>query len=297
MFTLIFQKLLHKKWMVLCLLIGNILLVAVAVSYPMYRNSSFQRMLTDEFDRYLDREGQWPAVWSVKHVRSLNRSGTSYEQLRDYVDQCQTRLNVPLYQEVEFLSTSMDDVKPVVERDERLERRLQITAISGLEEQVTIYAGRLPEKELDEDGCVEVMVGSAVADSLNVLLDEVYQFEKLSWEDGTPVRIRVVGMFRAANELSPFWVEEPSSLYRDAIVPMEVFKACFLGEERELAVGCKKRIYQLWDYETITPGQIIDILRTSRQLVEAEQRGSIIQDNVYEGIIEISLWKHIRTIF
>ena len=286
MFTLIFQKLLHKKWMVLCLLIGNILLVAVAVSYPMYRNSSFQRMLTDEFDRYLDREGQWPAVWSVKHVRSLNRSGTSYEQLRDYVDQCQTRLNVPLYQEIEFLSTSMDDVKPVVERDERLERRLQITAISGLEEQVTIYAGRLPEKELDEDGCVEVMVGSAVADSLNVLLDEVYQFEKLSWEDGTPVRIRVVGMFRAANELSPFWVEEPSSLYRDAIVPMEVFKACFLGEERELAVGCKKRIYQLWDYETITPGQIKDILRTSRQLVEAEQRGSIIQDNVYEGIIE-----------
>lgn len=286
MFTLIFQKILHKKWMVLCLLIGNILLVAVAVSYPMYRNSSFQRMLTDEFYRYLDREGQWPAIWSVKHVRSLNRSGTSYEQLRDYVDQCQAQLDVPLYQEIEFLSTSLDDAKPVVERDERLQRRLQITAISGLEEQVTIYAGRLPEKELAEDGCVEVMVDSAVADSLNVLLDEVYQFEKLLWEDGTPVRIRVVGMFRATNELSPFWVEEPSSLHRDVIVPMEVFKACFLGEERELAFGCKKRIYQLWDYETITPGQIKDILRTSRQLVEAEQRGSVIQDNVYEGIIE-----------
>lgn len=286
MITLIFQKLLHKKWMVLCLLIGNILLVAVAVSYPMYRNSSFQRMLTDEFDRYLEEEGQWPAVWSVKHVRSLGRSGTGYEQLRDYVDQCQAQLNVPLYQEIEFLSTSLDDAKPVVERDERLERRLQITAISGLEEQVTIYAGRLPEKELAEDGCVEVMVGSAVADSLNVLLDEVYQFEKLLWEDGTPVRIRVVGMFRATNELSPFWVEEPSSLHRDVIAPIEVFKACFLGEERELALGCKKRIYQLWDYETITPGQIKDIMRTSRQLVQAEQRGSVIQDNVYEGIIE-----------
>lgn len=286
MYTLIFQKLLHKKWMVLCLLIGNILLVAVAVSYPMYRNSSFQRMLTDEFDRYREKEGEWPAVWAANHVRSLGRSGTSYEQLRDYVDRCQARLNVPLYREIEFLSTSLDDAKPVVERDERLERRLQITAISGLEEEVTVYAGRLPEKELAQDGCVEVMVSSIVADSQNILLDEAYQFEKLLWEDETPVRIRVVGMFRPTNELSPFWVEEPSSLHRDVIVPMEVYKSYFLGEEREFACGCKKRIYQLWDYSAITPEQVRDILHTSRQLVEAEKNGSVIKDNVYEGIIE-----------
>ncbi len=286
MFTLIFQKLLHKKWMVLCLLIGNILLVAVAVSYPMYRNSSFQRMLTDEFDRYLENEGQWPAVWAVNHVRSMGRSGISYEQLRDYVDRCQAQLDMPLYREIEFLSTSLDDAEPVVERDEPLERRLQITAVSGLEEEVTIFAGRLPAKELAPDGCVEVMVSSVVAESLNVLLDEVYQFEKLCWEDGTPVRVRVVGMFRPANELSPFWVENPSSLRRDVIAPMEVYKAYFLGEEREYALGCKKRIYQLWDYSAIAPGQVRDILRTSRQLVEAEKNGSVIKDNVYEGIIE-----------
>lgn len=286
MYTLIFQKLLHKKWMVLCLLIGNILLVAVAVSYPMYRNSSFQRMLTDEFDRYLEREGEWPAVWAVSQVRSLGRSGVSYEQLRNYVDRCQSQLDVPLHREIEFLSTSQDDVKPVVERDERLERRLQITAVSGLEEEVTVYAGRLPERELAADGCVEVMVNSVVADSLNVLLDEVYQFEKLLWEDGTPVRIRVVGMFRATNELSPFWVEEPSSLHRDVIVPMEVYRAYFLGEERELASGCKKRIYQLWDYTAITPERVRDILQTSRRLKEAEKNGDVIKDNVYEGIIE-----------
>lgn len=286
MLTLIFQKLLHKKWMVLCLLIGNILLVAVAVSYPMYRNASFQRMLTDEFDQYREREGQWPAVWSVNHVRSLGRSGVSYEQLRDYVDRCQAQLNVPLYREIEFVSTSLDNAEPVVERDEPLERRLQITAISGLEEEVSVYAGRLPEAGLDQDGCIEVMVNSMVADSLNMLLDEAYQYEKLLWEDGSPIRIRVVGMFRPTNELSPFWVEKPSSLHRDLIVPMETFKTYFLGEERELAVGCKKRIYQLWDYPTITPGQVRDILRTSRQLVVAEQRGGMIRDNVYEGIIE-----------
>ena len=31
------QKLLHKKWMVVSLLIGNILLIAIACSNPMYQ--------------------------------------------------------------------------------------------------------------------------------------------------------------------------------------------------------------------------------------------------------------------
>lgn len=59
MFSLMLHKLQHKKWMVLCLLIGNILLVSVAASYPLYRVSSFQRMLTDEFEQYTEKENRW----------------------------------------------------------------------------------------------------------------------------------------------------------------------------------------------------------------------------------------------
>ncbi|MDE7224743.1 MAG: FtsX-like permease family protein [Acetatifactor sp.] len=286
MITLIFQKLVHKKWMVLCLLIGNILLVAVAVSYPLYRNSSFQRMLTDEFEQYAEKTGEWPAIWGVSHSRSRGKDGVSYKQLADYVDRCQAQLNVPLYQEIEYLSTSLNNVEPVVEREERLERRLQISAISDLEEEILIYAGRLPERELAEDGCLEVMVGNVVADTMNILLDEAYQFENLLWADGSPVRFRVVGMYRPVNESSPFWVEEPFGMHRDVFVPMEAFRTYFLGEEQEFAFGCKKRIYQLWDYSAIEPQQIRDILQTSRRLVDAERNGSLILDNVYENIIE-----------
>ncbi len=286
MYTLIIQKLLHKKWMVLSLLIGNILLIAVAASYPMYRNSSFQRMLTDEFRSYQDKNGGWPAVWGVSHVRSLGRDGISYEQLTAYVERCQAQLNVPLQREIEFLSTALDEVSPVVERQERLQRRLEITAVTGLEQEVIVYAGRLPESELAQDGCMEVMVSSIVADGLDMLLDEVYEFDKLQWADGSPLRVRIVGMFRPRNESSPFWVESPSSLHRDMFVPMETYKAYFLGEEQEFAFGCKKRIYRLWDYAAIAPEQVKDILQVSRQLVDAERNGSLIQKNVYEGIIQ-----------
>lgn len=286
MLILILQKLLHKKWMVLSLLVGNILLVAVAVSYPMYRNSSFQRMLTDEFERYQEKNEKWPAVWGVSHSRGLGKEGVSYEQLTAYVDRCQAQLNVPLYRELEYLSTSMDEAKPVVERQERLQRRLEISAVSGLEQEVIVYAGRLPESGLAGDGCLEVMVSSMVADSMDMLLDEVYEFEKLLWADGSSLRFRVVGMFRPANEASPFWVETPSSLHRDVFVPMETYRTYFLGEEQEFAFGCKKRIYQLWDYAAIAPEQVGSILQSSRQLAEAEKNGSLIKDNAYEGIIQ-----------
>ena len=142
MLTLIFQKLIHKKWMVFSLLVGNILLVAVAVSYPMYRNSSFQRMLTDEFERYQVKNGGWPAVWAVSHTRSMGREGVSFEQLSAYVDRCQAQLDVPLYRELEYLSTSLDEAVPLVEREEHLQRRLEISAVTGLEQEVLVYAGR-----------------------------------------------------------------------------------------------------------------------------------------------------------
>ena len=57
MFRFMLQKLRHKKWLAMCLLIGNILLVAVAAGYPMYKDASLQRMLADEFDAYAEKNG------------------------------------------------------------------------------------------------------------------------------------------------------------------------------------------------------------------------------------------------
>lgn len=50
MIRFLMQKLLHKKWMVVSLLIGNVLLIAIACSNPMYKNASLQRTLTKSFE-------------------------------------------------------------------------------------------------------------------------------------------------------------------------------------------------------------------------------------------------------
>ena len=49
MFRITLQKMWHKKWMNLSLLVGCILLVATVVSFPLYEKAAYNRMLQDEF--------------------------------------------------------------------------------------------------------------------------------------------------------------------------------------------------------------------------------------------------------
>lgn len=286
MLTLILQKIIHKKWMVLCLLIGDILLLAVAVSYPMYRTSSFQRMLTDEFEAYMEETGDWPAVVSATHYRNMGKEGVGYDALMDYMAYVNGELGVPIAREIQFLNTSIINAYPVIQRAERVTRQIRISAMSGIDEQVTVFAGRLPESGLVAGEYLEVMVSEEVADSMNMLLDEVYRLEDEYFLNGEPLQVKVVGMFYASNVADPYWVENPSNLNRDLFVTMDTFLEFFTGEEAEMAYGLKKSIYELWDYEKITPAQIAGIVETTHRLVDEAQNGSILGDNSYEGIIE-----------
>ena len=61
MFGVMLQKLWHKKWMAFGLLVGITLLVATAVSFPMYRSAAYNRMLQDEFNAFFFlKMGEWP---------------------------------------------------------------------------------------------------------------------------------------------------------------------------------------------------------------------------------------------
>ena len=286
MLTLILQKIIHKKWLVFCLLIGNILLVAVAASYPMYRTSSFQRMLTDEFDAYLESTDTWPAMVTITHNRSRNRESYDYDTIMAYVDNVNNKFNVPIYREIKLLSTAIVDTSPVVQRDEKVSRQVRISAMTQLEEHVSLYVGRVPQPGLVDGEYIEVMVGENVADSMNMLLDEVYELKELTFLDGKPLRIKIVGMFRANNENDPYWVQSLSDLHRDVFTDMDTFLKYFTGEEAELLYGLKKVVYEQWDYEKIEPSQIANIVKVTDEIVNGSENGSLLGKNSYEGIIE-----------
>ena len=64
MIRFIKQKLAHKKWMVVCLLIGNILLSAIASSNPMYQDAALEKTLKSMFSKYIETTNAYPGVVS-----------------------------------------------------------------------------------------------------------------------------------------------------------------------------------------------------------------------------------------
>ena len=180
MFSLMLHKLMHKKWMVLCLLIGNILLISVASSYPMYRVSSFQKMLMDEFKTYENEENCWPATFSVNHS-TIKGGKTSFSNMEEEAYEAAEHLNVDILQTVVTYSLGTQRAGVSVVRDDVSGKRLTLASISDMKDHVEILYGRYPAEELDSDGCIEIMVSDEAMVEQDILLDDVYTYDL--WED------------------------------------------------------------------------------------------------------------------
>ena len=175
MFSLMLHKLLHKKWMVLCLLIGNILLISVAASYPLYRVSSFQKMLTDEFDNYREEENCWPAVFSVTYSTLKGGGKTGFSTMETEAFQAAEQLDLDMLDTVTAYRLGTQRATPAVVRDDETGKRLTLSAISGMQEHVEILYGRYPADETDSDGFLEIMVSDEAMVEQDILLETIIQ--------------------------------------------------------------------------------------------------------------------------
>ena len=287
MFTLIIQKIFHKKWLAACLLIGNILLVSIAVSYPMYREASFKQMLCSEFEAYESKMNVWPFQITLKHARSIGRPSLPYDNYVSKIEQMVKDFGVPIYQQNEFLSTSLKEINPVVERSEKIHRLARISTMNNLNEHVKLVMGRQPKDFDSQDGYMEVMISDVAAGALDVLLDEVYIFKDYTFlNSDKPLQIKVVGVFSPLNNGDSYWVEETENLDKDLFVSQQTFKEYFLLEEAQQSYGLRKMTNVLLDYTKLDPAQVSSILDLSEQYYEKDVYKQILEKNVYENILE-----------
>ena len=95
MLRFLFQKMRHKKWLVFSLFIGNVLLFAIAVSHPMYKDAAVQRMFSDEFTRYIEENNEHPAMMELHLKRIAYSEQGKYEAIKERVDSFPDRLGIP----------------------------------------------------------------------------------------------------------------------------------------------------------------------------------------------------------
>ena len=74
MLRFVIRKMVSKKWMVLALLIGNILLVSITASNPMYTQAVLQRTLLTDFNNYLAEKNRYPGLVSLRSTGTPSKN-------------------------------------------------------------------------------------------------------------------------------------------------------------------------------------------------------------------------------
>ena len=283
------QKLTHKKWMVLCLLIGNILLIAVAISCPLYKNASLQRMLTDDFSYYIDSANDDPGMIHLRGSVEKKEGLKEYAKIRELSNTILSDLkltpdeNCP-YTEFSSLSTSTA-VCQFEREGEDADRKLQIGSMTDLDQHIRLISGRAYEKKVTEDGYIEAMVSSYTFTKNKLMLGDELMMKNIKDADGNPIMIRIVGVFANDENEDGYWIKSSDGYSIIMFIDSDLFHSYFVDTDKHNYTFASSW-YLRFDYSKIRPEEIGGIGKKLSQL-QAEYK-DLYSSVAAEGIAKVT---------
>lgn len=274
MMRFIKQKLIHKKWMVVCLLIGNILLAAIASSNPMYQEAALEKTLKSKYSKFIEETNTSPGVLEFRASMSEGKGQEAeYKRMLDIAARSADELGV----EQKFLinTSGVSKVRGnfVQSRGNKLATKsMRIAAMTDLADHVNILAGEAYGNERLENGMIPVILSQRAMSKLDVVLGDEIEFVKLKNGDGSNMKIKVVGVFDAKDYEDPFWVKSPNEYYVEVFMDPELFQSTFIDLENQ-RFNVSTDISLVFDYENVRPSQVDGIVERTEKLRETSNTG------------------------
>ncbi len=234
MLAFLFGKIVNNKWLMLCLLAGNILLVGLVSVVPIYAQATLQRLLLRgiearqlELDRYpglLELQFIFNTV-DVEKKLEPELALSEYLRARDAYSDMVAAYGIPVFYDTEIIS--MNSQHFLTENRQELLKKptnVIVTAYSGIEEHVFIKQGRMfsPEPVNDVIECIaSVNVNKNNFEMTDILLNDDLVLVGTEY-NGKPVRLKVVGYFESKYDNDYYWNQSPDTLTGQVIIPYEV---------------------------------------------------------------------------
>lgn len=269
MFRFMLQKLLHKKWMVICLLIGNILLVAIACSNPMYQNAALQKTLTSNFSDYIADENIYPGLFTLEaEMRSGNaEQGKAFEAMQKLSGRAADAVGFEQTDQVTFYALTKVRAQSLMNReDSQRARTIRICALTGLKDHVNMLSGQMCGNAPDASGAYEAVISQRALSKLNLVVGEEIEFSTFHDSKGEPVRVKITGVFENSEEEDPYWVTSPNDYFMECFIDSELFCQTFINTKKP-AFSVTANWNLLFDYKTIAPGQVNRMISNTEKLI------------------------------
>lgn len=290
MFRIMLQKMWHKKWMSLSLLVGCILLISTAVSFPLYEKAAYDRMLQDEFDTIVSKDGDWPTLVTLSIYAQREKAGTIGEVEKLAYSMCE-KLGLTEEKTVCYYVLQRGALVSDINREDVSDLGVSLAGLTEIEEHITLVSGEcFSETGISEDGSIEVIVSEDYLISQGLLLNETLTFKTLKDGNGNPIKITIKGVFRKQDEADFFWQDSKSQLASKAYMNMDLFKEMFTAQYApKYSVNCQYYVFA--DYKDIRYDAISDIADRTNYYCEESEFKSVIDTPSYMDTLDIYLRK------
>lgn len=286
MHRIMLQKLKHKLWMNLCLLLGSILLIATVVSFPLYQTAAYDRMLQDEFQKYIAMEGKWPTINSFSIVSQKERNGATISRMEGLMESVYGELGVTEKETVSFYTLTTMNIRSELNRQDAENATLKLGALSDLPAHAKMLSGEMfSESGLTEDGCIEVVMSQSAMVNLKLLVGETIVFSDLRDSEGKEIRMYVKGVFDPVSSKEEYWQVKPEQLNNSVLMNLDLFRSMFTGEKAgKYTVSCS--YYTLFEYEDIKASRAKELLEATKNLTEKGPFSATAKIPEYREILE-----------
>lgn len=286
MLGVMLQKIWHKKWMVVCLLIGSILLVATVVSFPMYRRAAFDRMLRDEFSQELAESGKWPCRVNMMVTSKPDENGAMVNTMEGLVAQLFERLGVTEKESIRFYGTIRREAESLMLREDMESVFLRLAIMSDLSEHIQMQAGEMySEDGIAEDGSIEVIISQECMVASELLVGETLVFDKILDANENPISIKIMGVYEAIDEDDYYWQVKPTDMTAVCLMNEQLFYKMFMGENiNTQTLLCN--YYTLFEYSDLESTEVEQLYNETLSIAESEQYRKIVSGMDYTRLLE-----------
>ncbi|MBQ8768730.1 MAG: ABC transporter permease [Oscillospiraceae bacterium] len=298
MLRFVLRKMISKKWMVLALLIGNILLVGITCANAMYADAMLQRTLTRNLADYMAQENAYPGTICVEAGSTAGRNPL-VTAAANAVRNLPGNFGVDAAQLVEHYFVGPMPMKTSLHDEDDTGTLITLGTLTQMEQHVQVVGGRMFAPKPDENGVMDIMVSERGMVEMGLTLDEIVTMPLITDRDGQPLQLRVCGVFRNNNDADLYWVRSPSSFRTECLMAETAFTELFItnGTEHKLS----GQFYALLDYTAMQPDQVEYILETSAYYKEyfeenpgmrySEDFSNILSEFATESKkVEVTLW-------
>lgn len=287
MFQFVLQKIRSKKWMMLSLLIGNLLLVSIVCASPIYSQAILQRTLTRNLSDYLVEENEYPGAVTMETTIQKGNAKTAEtaQEVEAMVEEIPGDFKLDAVASVG--NYYLDNLSVVADeaREDETNHVISMGYLTDLTSHINIVSGELYTDEPNADGSINGIVSEAMMIKRDLLVGETYVFESISGSGGEELRVKVCGVYEASDASDNYWVNTPNDLSKELLISETYFKEHFLNEE-DPPYTVKMRWDVLLDYTQMKGKDVSSILSTCRSYSRTmENLGSPVITFRFENIM------------